>query len=193
MTLRRDCGICRGSQVIRLPIHPRMAVLSQPSFETVSDVQTSKEFPCPECSPQTTTDKVDILESYCQVSMFHYEADSETYMRQVKDEAAHGLLHHLLKSGHIRFEMMPGRDSMTGNLRATLGTVSKSHVASIEERARKNQEAMALEVIEDATPHIQNWNSKTADGTWIRKVNVFDELTMAVQRVTEKRKTVKEI
>lgn len=96
--------------------------------------------------------------------------------------SAHRLAGALLDRGLIRFERGPD-DPMrvVTPFRATIGVVSPSRVATMEERVAERQEEFARQVVAEAETQIRAWGP-----SWLHKTHVLDEVGAALRQVRKR-------
>lgn len=154
------CEICRGLQIIRLPVHRNLHVFSDfTGNELSASTPTSRTFPCPECSETVAHDRIAIVQHHSIVDT-RYGSDPR-FIEYVREEAATTLAHSILASNFIQFERGPDDIlQMTFPTRATVGVVSPRHVATIEGRIIERQMEIAQEVVRATIAGITNWNSQ---------------------------------
>jgi hypothetical protein len=152
--VKANCEICRGSGLIRVPIFKRsVGPRDVPAFGDRDE--TSRSYPCPECSGSIPQERLEVVQYHGMVDMRDYDGDPE-FKRYVARNAAHNFVDALLQEGFIRYESGPGDSSlgMRVPIRATLGVVSPRHVATLEQRIAVRQEELAREVIIEAERQI---------------------------------------
>ena len=77
---------------------------------------------------------------------------------------------------------------MSFGVRATLGVVSPSVVASMEQRIAQNQQAVAQEVAKEAAGLIATWNSRHyGPNGYISKDQAISEVKAALSAVLKRR------
>lgn len=133
------CEICRGSRIIRLPVHSRLSVYA-PITDRITEL-SHKDFPCPACADITSIDHVAIIKVESKgVAPWRGEAINPQLFQYVVEAAISEIGESLKNSGIIKTER--GQDNlrdMTFSVTATLGVVSPTVVASMKERIAKNQ------------------------------------------------------
>jgi hypothetical protein len=151
------CDICCGRGTIRLPVYRPVSVATT-AEPPVSMDEASRSYPCPECSNPVPQDRVAIVQAHTVVDSRH-EGDPN-FMRHAKESAAHALVAQLLKGGYIRYERGPtDSHQWRFNSVATLGVVSQSHVATLEQRIAERQEELANELVAVAEEQSRHWGS----------------------------------
>lgn len=152
------CEICRGARVIRLPLYKEMTAVPMDNSSTSSNADFVKTFPCPECGETVPFERVAIIRHTSEVITHRHDKDFVEYSKQ---SAASQLLAFLVDKDAIDFEWGPVDTlRLTQPLRATLAVVSKTHVASMEDRIFARQGAIASKLVEAAIRGITNWNSQ---------------------------------
>lgn len=185
MKRRRECEICRGEGSIRLPIYRRMSLVADvPSISSAEE--TSRRYPCPECSETVPQDRIAVMSKHHLVQS---GVDDPDFMGHVRRHSAHELIDGLLHRKLISFER--GRDDpyeMTFPIIATVGVVSPNVVATLEQRVAERQDEVAREVAAAAAAGIRIWGSHyTGDEGSIHKAQAVDAVNEALKRVLEKR------
>lgn len=160
--MKQDCDICQGYGHIKVPIYQRMTTRA---FDIVSvsawsePVLTARSYPCPECSPKVTEDHVRVLHAE-EMIVTHptgYESEIEDATRK---HLSFMLVDELLRSQSIAFVVGPmDKLRQVKPMRATLGVVSKQHVATLEERIASHRQTTAEIVAQKARDKISGWGS----------------------------------
>ncbi len=152
-----DCEICNGRGTIRLPIYRRVSALAF-STEAIQDIgESSREYPCPECSEAVPFARVGVVGS---ITAMDTRIDDPKYIDHVKNEAAHALVEEIIKGGYIKIERGPeDTQELRREFRVTLGVVSQRQVATLEERVASRQIEIAQQVASEAEAQINNWGS----------------------------------
>lgn len=152
-----DCDICQGRGTIRLPIYRRLSVMAF-AADAMSDVEeSSRSYPCPECSDAVPFAQVGVVSSIMAVET---RIDDPKYLEHVKRSAAMGLMAEIIKAGYVKVESGPDDTrEFRREYRVTLGIVSPKQVATLEERVAERQIDVAQEVAAEAEHQINNWGS----------------------------------
>jgi len=162
--MRQVCEICRGARVIRLPVHRPLSTTFE-ATAVAEEVETSvRVFPCPECAPTTSPDRVQIVEHHFQADT-RYE-DKEGYRRALVGNACASIAGLMEKSGLIRMQRGPDSDRFGAPVRqyrATVGIVTPQVVANLDEARERAEESFAQKVIELAQKEIDLWRSHYGD------------------------------
>ena len=173
-----SCDICRGSGTVLLPIYRQMRVV--PDTRKTEREDTARSYPCPECSRYIPQQRVAVVQF---LSLVHTGIQEPESLAAVRKEAAHGLVEELLKAGLISFERGPD-DTVrcTFPVRATVGVVSSTDVASLEQRVAARQEEFAQDVIRTAARKIRYWGAEFyGEEGPIGKSQAIDELFAALK------------
>lgn len=176
------CDICGGSNRINLPIRARLSAYGmQDAFEPRVSHRT---YPCPECAKQSPIDRVDIIE-LAAVTDANYE-DHPNFMRGRRRTLADMLAHRIADSDLMRIERGPTDPVyMRFPIRAVVGLVAPKDVASIEQRARTEQNKLAEAAATIAIDEIANWGSHYGQTT-IEKGRAYDFIREAVAKAIER-------
>lgn len=154
--MSRDCEICRGARIVRLPVYRRAE--AAPFDETVPAIeQPWREYPCPECGDSVGMERVAVLDAHTMVDDRPYGPEFDQSLRHA---AARRLVDHLLDGGYITFER--GATDLRRQrypVVATIGVVTKGAVASLEQRIAKRQGEVAAAAADEAIYQINNWGS----------------------------------
>ncbi len=154
--MKRDCEICRGAGLIRLPLY-RHAAVNYGQDGPVSIEESSRTYPCPECANTIPQERLAVLQSHTLVDS---RINDPRFAQHVKSGAAHMLVDELLKNGFITFARGPDDNGqMAYPMVATIGVVSPKHVANLEDRIAERQAIIATELADEAVKQISNWGS----------------------------------
>jgi hypothetical protein len=153
-----DCVICQGCRTVRLPVcHPlsARADLAAELDQAPEPRESSRSYPCPECSP--AADVVEVAQARAEYPQVEFARASD----HLRSSIAHSLADHLLRHGLIEFCDFPSvsGDSTMREMRGKVGVVSIKHRRSIEERIAEHQEDVARDVVLTACADIRNWGS----------------------------------
>lgn len=156
------CEVCRGSKVVRLPLHKEVEVidfkLDGVPFPTIEPGY--KEFPCPECAGKVGDSKILILRSFTEVDTRIAENDKE-YMRYVRQSLLSELIYSLEnRSDIVRYMKHDNRKTyLTTRFSATLGVVSVNDVQTIEQRVKEKAIEIASMMGSNVIRNIRIWGS----------------------------------
>jgi hypothetical protein len=188
--IRDRCDICGGRGKICLPVLTPLSVRYDHAHEIKAiDESSSREYPCPECSPRVAEDHVAILAVNGEFHVYDNNGSQSDINGEVEratqKQCARQIAHELLDNGYIAFETGPfDKYRMWKPMRATLGVVSKAAVASIEERVAIHRQIIAEQVVEAAEQKINNWGSHfTGSGGPISKDMACRFVREALQQV----------
>ncbi|HSV24359.1 MAG TPA: hypothetical protein VLJ17_15190 [Xanthobacteraceae bacterium] len=173
--MARDCEICGGARVIRLPVRRKLEVQGFSADDASAPIRALtgdhlrmdyREYPCPECGTKANVERVFALDVHSTIDS---RVPSEA-MPHIRASVAHRLVEGLLQGGYIEFE--EGRpDLRTLHLSrpifATLYAVHPGEARqTIESRIRERQDQVAKVAAEAAISQIENWGSASryADG-----------------------------
>lgn len=151
-----NCEICRGSGTIRLPLYRSLARFN-PEAVSATIEESSRQYPCPECSEQVQFARVGIVGAIHEIDT---RIEDPEYIEHVKHTAAHSLIEEIIKGGYVKIESgTPDTRKLNREFRVTLGVVSQKRVATLEERIAQRQIEIAQEVAVEAQFQINNWGS----------------------------------
>jgi hypothetical protein len=150
-----DCDICQGHGTIRLPLYRRvMAFTAEPD---VTMQESSRSYPCPECSDKVPFAQVGVVTSTVTIET---RISDPKYLEHVKHSAAMGLMDEIIRAGYVQIEVGPDDTrEFRREYRVTLGVVSPKQVATLEERVAGRQTEVAHAVVKEAEHQINNWGS----------------------------------
>ncbi len=180
---RPTCEVCRGAKTIRLPLYRLKRLSELVHYDPMSAEPSSRQYPCPECSETVPQERLAIME--CCVTIDSHYAINPEIMRYAKEDASGSLVSALLDGDFIQFRRGPDDPARrTSSIVATVGVVSKTHVATLEQRIATDREGLTREIIEDASRQIYNWNSHYVGPSGnIPKSQAIMELREAVARI----------
>ena len=168
-----DCEICSGSGYIRLPLYRRATAVS---FEAMPPEieETSRQYPCPECTPVVRLERVQAIKVEGFTSS---QIEDPAFIEHVRYGLAREVAAFLLKEGYIKFERgQIDTIQMRFATRATLGVVRPNAVDNLEQRIAERQSELAHEVVEEVERQINNWGSHYGhseilkrDATWLAR------------------------
>jgi hypothetical protein len=186
--MSKRCDVCHGRTTIRLPIYQPLIGPRHGDKLTIPELW--REYPCPECVPAVAEERIALVS---HLTAFDSRMNNSDYIRLAQESAAHGLVAGLLKAGFIEFYFgQEDRAQLTTPLHATLGVVSKRHVASLEERITARQTEIAKLAVEEAVRQIRIWGSAySGDEGRIFKGQAIDTVNKALTTVLEQRATTK--
>jgi len=151
----KDCEICRGSRVVRLPVYHKVS--AEPFDMPAVSEESSRQYPCPECGDQVKLDRVAVLDVH---TIMDSRISSEDYIQRGKETAAFRLVDHLLRGNFITFEQGPhDAKELSFPIIASLGVFSKGQVATLEQRIAERQDQVAKAVAQEAKEQISIWGS----------------------------------
>jgi hypothetical protein len=188
MPVSKDCEICRGRRVIRLPVYRSVSAV-QPDMASIEHIDDdSREFPCPACAPAVPEDCIAIVEAGAQV-LVRSDADPR-HEQAIKADLAHALVHHLLSSGFIRFSRAPvpkfsaGYKSLCTEvfLRAEIAVAAPKAIGSIEDRVRERLLVVGHKIVNEAEKRMAVWGSAYGSTT-LQKEQATDAVRDAVLAV----------
>lgn len=183
------CETCQGARVIRLPVFKSVVTAFDPNAEPTISGPDSRVWPCPQCAPSIPTERLAVVQFH---SVRNTQIHDSQYIESSRKHAAHGLAAELLAQDFIRFEEGPADTyQMQIPMVATVGVVSRQHVATFEDRVARRQELIAREVVEEAFEYIRNCNSyyRGRDGE-ISKGEAIEEVRDAFNAVLRRRKPI---
>lgn len=185
--MRERCDICRGIKSIRLPVHHNASALYKEHSAAVAPVSNSyRDYPCPECSPKVSEENVSVYSTQHDIDSRIPPAERAHYVMR---QAAHMMADKLQESGHMKTVVGPLDTSrMTYPVRTTLGVVSQSFVASMEDRIIERQAEVAEQVVSAAIAKVNHWGS-TYGHQGIYKVQAIDSIREALKEVLGARRT----
>lgn len=181
---KSDCDVCGGRGKIRVPVYPRHTVAEFNPRDDFASTQSSREYPCPECSEIVPVEHVGAASEEVFVASYVNEPG---FMEHVKNSLGHQIVDFLLRHNYVEFERSPTDErQMRFQMRATVGVVSKKRLATIQERVEQHQEALAREVMAEAKRQIDNWGS-TYGHTSLHKSQARDSVDGALAAVLKAR------
>jgi hypothetical protein len=152
---KHDCEICRGNGLVRLPIYRRLMACTIDAAP--EPVESSRDYPCPECGDAITIGQVGALREESLVASYINEPG---FIDHVREGLAHLLAAQLLKDGYIKFRRGPNDDQrMRFQMVAMVGVVHPSKLDTLEQRIAERQDVVAREVADEAAHQIDNWGS----------------------------------
>lgn len=182
------CLVCRGDRVVRLRLYRHVSPVKftadlQPTME-----ETSRQYPCPECAPTTSEDRVALLKVKGVVAIRTHDRQFDEHVRK---SLAHDLVDAILRAGHITFtKEEPDECTMTETMHATLGIVSAATVASMEERIAERQMEVAAKLAGAAADEIRVWGRDySGDNGNISKGQAVDAVARAFRAIQEGKKS----
>jgi len=177
--MKQPCEICRGARFVHLPIHRQMRVCDGPLISPTVDA-TSRTYPCPECADYAPMERMRVLEFR---SSLDSRVDDPRYFEATRRSTAHGLIEGLLQHNLVRFEEgNEDMDRLMIPMRATVGVVSPTVVATLEERVEQRGKAIAREVVEMANKSLSAWGPP-----YIAKSNALFFVNEAMRKVLERK------
>lgn len=184
----RYCDVCCGSEKIRLPVYPRLSVVELSVSIDPDARETFREFPCPQCS-EATVPSTHISVTCTEGLASSSQEDDPDYLRHVQRNLARNLADIFVEKGFVRFERSGTDDRrMVFSVKATVGVVSEKQVSTLQERVSAHQEALAREVMDEASRSISVWGSHyTGDEGQISKHQAIDSVNGALRKVLARR------
>lgn len=152
---RYDCEICGGSGMVRLPIYRRASVFSVDIGPQIEE--SCRSFACPECADAIPIERLAVIEFH---SLVDSHIDDPAFVDHAKRHAAHRLVDVMLRKSVISLKR--GKEDASRfcyPMVATVGVVSPTDVAKLEELIAARQGEVAREVAEEAKRQIDNWGS----------------------------------
>jgi hypothetical protein len=180
-----DCDVCCGRGKIRVPVYRPLDVrmVDIPALDVMESPY--RDYPCPECSEVVPLERVQVVAEQ-RLANSTPENDPR-YIESCKYSMVRELAGTLLERNLVKFERGPTDDyQMRFAMRMTVGVVAPRAVATLEERVAEHQEALAREVMAEATRSISNWGSYyNAPG--LSKAQAIDSVDGALQTVLKAR------
>jgi hypothetical protein len=189
--MRMACEVCGGREVISLPFIKRSSAPVADMGAIATMKSEYRQFPCPACAPWAEVERVKVMRSHCIV-VCHLKDNAEA-MAYARHSAAHNLVEGLIENDDfLRITTRPAPvsaalDPDSVQVQVTLGVISKSTVATIEERVAQHQEDLAREVMAEAIKQIGIWGSFCKDET-ISKDQAVRSVEGALDTVLARRK-----
>jgi hypothetical protein len=179
MTTPSNCGICRGSGCVDLPIYRQAVARLVAVNETPLTMEASRRsYPCPECSETVPQSRLATVSYHSEIDS---RIDDPDLMRHVMRSRAAEMGARLLRDGFIQFHRGPiDRRELRFPLRATIGVVSPNHVATLEERIAARQREVAERLISIAAVGINGWGSHYGQD-WLFKAQAITSIKEALQ------------
>ncbi len=154
---RKICDICYGTRRIRLPIKPTTPIAIYPDGEVKDDMirETSREYPCPECSPHVDDNHVQMIGMITQAPLREWKHDAPRIKRHVHENIAHKIAVGLLDAGFIHFterkwDMHPECGPDTMEVTGRMGVVTTNVVSSMDDRIKTAGTKIAMGIHETA-------------------------------------------
>lgn len=194
--MSKYCGVCHGRRLISLRTTPEFNAQITEVHEVKINTTTYEEYPCPACAPHAPVERVDVIEYEADVRADRDLGDDPDYRAGIMRQMATRLGRGMLEKGHISFTESPiEKDNYGFDKRkfiARIGVVSTGQAATMQDRIEKHQNALALEVIDEAKRQICIWGS---DYNWqsIRKDDAMRMVSESLQIVLKRRAEVKAI
>jgi hypothetical protein len=157
--MKYDCEICRGAGRVRLPVY-RSLTVAHFDANAASDFDTreaSREYPCPECGDSVSLGKIHAGKSETFASS---QIEDPQYLDRVRGGLARALADQLLEKGFIRFQRGPIDDrNCRFGMVATVAVAQQGALDTLEQRIAERQEAVGVQVADEAARQIDNWGS----------------------------------
>lgn len=185
MMTKHDCEVCCGRGKIRVPVYGRVMAFDPLAAETMTE--SSREYPCPECSEVVPVERLAVTAE--RRFIFSEPENDPQFMEAMKRQMAHALIDGLLEKDLVKFERGPtDTTQMRFEMRMTTAVVSPHQVATLQERVAEHQEALAREVMAEASRQISNWESHyTGTEGHIQKAQAVDSVREALRTVLSAR------
>jgi hypothetical protein len=183
------CPVCRGSKIIRLPLYSE-ARADFPQIAVQVEIN-ARTYPCPECAPTTTKDRIAIVQVGAQACARYRGGDrGDSYTAHLRHMLAHRIADEMLSGNMIvceEGEPVPVFETIP--LRATIGIVSPAHVATMQERIEQGSWPIVQQVADRAKALIRNWGSATLYGKdEIAKGDAYRQIDDAMREIEKERK-----
>ena len=187
MAARYDCEVCCGAGLVRLALH--RAVRAAPFDAAIEPTveQSWRDYPCPECADMIPLARVATVEFH---SLLDTRIHDPEFTKHARRRAVQGMLAGIFNKGFVTFEMgKPNTYQMTRPMIATLGVVSPTKIASIEERVAQRQNLVAQAVLDRAARRIRAWasNQQGPTGSVPKEVAIGDFRDALVEVLAEPR------
>lgn len=154
---KTQCDICQGRGTIRLPVYkPRAAPAAQASMGKFADY--FRDFACPECSPTADDSRVTLIHARTTSDPSDAATAGADLAKCITASLAHAIARALVRRGFINITSREIRGDRVTEWTASLGVVGKGAADRIEKRIKKNQEALAKKVADEAFQRIANWS-----------------------------------
>lgn len=171
------CNICRGTRIIRLRVHRELPIsYDQSPVDMLETVESSREYPCPECTEQAKLERVLVAENIVTISRNYM--NSTGFIEQMRKNAVHGLLDHVLPQATF----LTRDKDFNVEIVARLGIVTPRTVKTLDKRIAEHQTDIARQVADAAIASIQNWGS-AYNLTGIAKDQAIIQITEAFHRI----------
>lgn len=157
----KRCDICCDRGTVRLSVHRRAPTkFPTGAVDAVTLDETSREYPCPECSPKVNEAQVMILQAHFTVPAHPIEDEEESreFDRYMSEAAEHEMMGALRP--HMDFKITP-YSGPYDDLRATvrIGVVSKGAAVAFDERVKAEAAKVAAEAVDAAIMRMDAWGS----------------------------------
>lgn len=136
----KNCNVCNNTGIIRVAVyhHAKMINLDAP----LKHLEAHRTYPCPECSEEDSSDKVKIVQYYCNVDLRNKDTK---YIYHITRDISHRIADKLFEDGYINFEIGPDNAFGWFPVKATLGVVSTNQVKNIQQRITEYAEKVVNE------------------------------------------------
>lgn len=190
--MHEQCDICRGRGVIGVPVYrPLRTSRIFDSDVTKAELGEGwRDFACPQCAPKVAEHSIAFVQA--EISIDPRYEDQDGYAALVRRDLLHAIAEVLAREqsdGFLVTERGPlgefsGRIPLTG----TIGVVSKTVIASMEQRIAERQMEVAAEVVERVAGLIRMWGrERYIEPENIPKLAALGLLDKAVDDVKRKR------
>lgn len=167
--MRKTCDICSGGGRVTLPVRrPTRAYSESDADVPMAAERNYREYDCPECSKPVTAE-VGFVKVITATEV--YEAEYEVhpgFIENLVGHLAYSIADKARSEGVVSVEFSKGQGPLYHDPKvatATVGFVSPSFVASIEQRAAAKASEMLDGVAEDAAKSISVWGSEYSDNS----------------------------
>lgn len=190
------CEVCRGEQLIRVPLYRQSVVTFDFDPAAVSQ-ESFRTYPCPECAPGASVERVKVIEAHALIRVEQRLIEDADFMRNRREHIAHMLVGELLRANLIEFRHRKENPKSVGyardpewELMATVAVISIKDRKSMEDRVAEHQAAFAVEVVAEATKEIDAFG-QTYGWQHIDKNRARAAMTRALLTVEQRRQTRK--
>jgi hypothetical protein len=161
--MRETCEVCRGEQLIRLPVHRKLSVMdADPFLPPSAPPAPYKTYPCPECAKLVDPARVSVVQCESTVSGLI----PAKHMNDVMRQHGHELVALLVKDKMLNTKIVERKPDdlwprRPGDviIRSRVGIVSPADVEKIETRVLKLALHMLRQMATEVQAQINNWGS----------------------------------
>lgn len=177
MRAKRDCRLCGGSGVYRLPMLEEAAPLFRPASADEIDLQPATriyEISCPKCFPVTQDQFVDwhVRENVARWGQLDDERRQET-REAVATAISRKLADHLLREGFIDIVELPGMYPDGKSFEGVVVAAKPELRRTIAERRRETAMEYVKRAFSKLKYEVSNWGSHYGRQD-IEKAKVYD-------------------